>query len=373
MIDTLQIKNFKGLEDIELSNIAPFTLFGGMNNIGKSTLLESIFLLYSGYSPNAFRKQFAIRNIGQLSRNRINDWQTIFYNGDIKKSIQIRGIRKGNISQLTYSIDDKAQVPTLNEAMASINTVGDNPSSIYNEGKLQMQFQQNNKLVLDASLYTNGVLQQVPIDKKIVDQLQLPVVTILLASGRPFLDIDTLKELDVNNKLDILLDALALIEPAIKGISLVPVEHMINPVVINGVQLPPTSTMTPEIYVDIGLARKLPLKLVGDGMIHLLSFLLAIIKSKNGIVLIDELENGFYYAYRVGILEKILKIADAYHCQIIATTHSYECLQDCLEASQNTNTDFTYTRIERNDKKIVPITYDRSEIALAFQENMEVR
>ena len=41
--------------------------------------------------------------------------------------------------------------------------------------------------------------------------------------------------------------------------------------------------------------NRYPLSIMGDGMNHILSIILAIVNSKNGICLIDEIENGIYY------------------------------------------------------------------------------
>ena len=58
----------------------------------------------------------------------------------------------------------------------------------------------------------------------------------------------------------------------------------------------------PMIYGSTG-SSKIPLHLMGEGMNRLASMLLLIFKAKNGIVLIDELENGFHYSILAPVLE----------------------------------------------------------------------
>lgn len=50
------------------------------------------------------------------------------------------------------------------------------------------------------------------------------------------------------------------------------------------------------LYVDIGINKKIPMSFMGDGISRLTSILLAILTTKNGIVFIDEIENGIHYS-----------------------------------------------------------------------------
>ena len=50
------------------------------------------------------------------------------------------------------------------------------------------------------------------------------------------------------------------------------------------------------MYADIGMERKIPVALVGEGMSRLLSIILAIATAKNGIVLIDEVDAGIHHS-----------------------------------------------------------------------------
>ena len=62
---------------------------------------------------------------------------------------------------------------------------------------------------------------------------------------------------------------------------------------------------TREIHGDIGLPLLLPIPLMGEGLRRLLSLLLAIANLKDGIVLIDEIENGFHYSVHKKVWQAI--------------------------------------------------------------------
>src|SRR5205807_7489873 len=89
------------------------------------------------------------------------------------------------------------------------------------------------------------------------------------------------------------------------------------------------------IHGDIGIGRKIPLAHMGEGMGRLLSIVLAIAVNKDGLILIDEFEHGIHHSGMTKIWEGVSKMAQEYNCQIIATTHSYECLQAAFEGTAN--------------------------------------
>ena len=73
--------------------------------------------------------------------------------------------------------------------------------------------------------------------------------------------------------------------------------------------------------------RLLLLKMVGDGVNRLLSILLTIMRNPgpNAVLLIDEIETGFHYSVYGRLWEAVMNTARENRCQVIATTHSYEC------------------------------------------------
>ena len=50
-LDSLKIKNFRILEDVMIEKLGHVNLIVGKNNSGKSTVLEALALLASGFNP----------------------------------------------------------------------------------------------------------------------------------------------------------------------------------------------------------------------------------------------------------------------------------------------------------------------------------
>ena len=365
MITSVSVKNFKGFRDTRIQGLTPVTLIGGRNNAGKSSILEAIFLLYSAYNQRTFNQQFSLRGAGNLYHNTIDDWVTLFYGGNINSVMSINIQTDRDLYGLEYSIDRSAHAPDISIPPEILNQVGPLQNTTVSDGVLKSSFSKNGNKIYQTELFTNGTYRT---NLKVKENL--PKATIILTGNVRSFNAQVLTQLDINNKMDIVLDALRIIEPSIKSISVVPVESRRN-LIINGIPNLQITTDA-EIYVDTGLAKKMPLKLMGDGMGHLINFVITIADSENGLVLIDEIENGIHYSVRKVLWEKLRDIAKQFNCQIVATTHSYECLQAAAEAI--TNGDLSYIRLDRdrqNDVKAV--SYSVEDLQLALKMNMEVR
>jgi len=130
----------------------------------------------------------------------------------------------------------------------------------------------------------------------------------------------------------------------------------------------------PIINGDIGMRELVPLPLMGEGMGRLLSIILAIANAKGGTILIDEIENGLHHSVLTDVWKAIADAARRSDVQIFATTHSYECIIAAHQAFETSEKDdFRYHRLERVKDKIQAITYDRENLAISEEMNLEMR
>lgn len=369
MITAISIRNFKGFKDTEINGLAPVTLIGGKNNSGKSSLLEAMFMLYSVYNHDNFNRQFAMRGAGNLYSDAVESWSTLFHDRNIDSAMRLQAETERERYTLEYAIDQYAVPKLTNNQIPNeiLNQIGALQNNFHIEGALKLKFFVNGNPVYESEQFSNGYGQARLMENK---KVMMSAVTMIPAGGTRSLNAQVLTQLDINNQLDIVLDALRIIEPSIRNISIVPLERRQN-VMLNGVSSIQVVTDA-EVYVDIGLSKKMPLKLMGDGMVHLVNFIISIVNSKNGIVLIDEIENGIHYSVRKDLWGKIAKIAHELKCQIVATTHSYECLQSAAEALGDN--DFSYIRLETKDhRNVTGVAYTAEELRMALNWNMEVR
>ncbi|MCX6359655.1 MAG: AAA family ATPase [Armatimonadetes bacterium] len=163
-------------------------------------------------------------------------------------------------------------------------------------------------------------------------------------------------DLDVRGNAGIVEQFLHVLDPGVKGLSLVP---------IAGVSV---------VHADLGLPRKVPVAFAGGGMARLLEMAVAIGASRGGVVLIDEVENGLHHDSLPDVWRAVAQAARDCDCQVVATTHSYECVRAAHEAfSGEWAEDLTYLRLERVRGSVTARVADHATLGAALDGGLEVR
>jgi AAA domain, putative AbiEii toxin, Type IV TA system/AAA ATPase domain len=116
-----------------------------------------------------------------------------------------------------------------------------------------------------------------------------------------------------------------------------------------------------------------PLKSFGDGLNRLFGLALALVNCKGGILLIDEIENGFHYSILPDVWKLIFNTAKKLNVQVFATTHSKDCLEAFAAAAHEHQGDGMFIRLQRQGEKIVAKSIDEERLALAVDYDVEVR
>ena len=120
----------------------------------------------------------------------------------------------------------------------------------------------------------------------------------------------------------------------------------------------------------------IPLKSLGDGVTRFFGIAAALVKSRNGLLLIDEVENGIHYSVHGRLWTMILEAAHEYNIQVVATTHSRDTIVGFAKAIQNLkieNINSALVRIEGKGDNAQAVEYSEEEIKIASQHNIEVR
>jgi len=103
----------------------------------------------------------------------------------------------------------------------------------------------------------------------------------------------------------------------------------------------------PELYSDVsGVNERIPLGLISNGINKITAIILAITSHANGIVLVDEIENGIYYQKLPNLWQAIFEFCYKYKVQLFASTHSLECLRGLLPIIKGREEYFRLLRVE---------------------------
>ena len=123
-----------------------------------------------------------------------------------------------------------------------------------------------------------------------------------------------------------------------------------------------------------GQGSPVPLKSLGDGVVRVFGVALALANSKNGFLVIDEAENGIHHSAQKDFWSMVLRTAQRNNVQVLATTHSWDCVAGFAQAScEYDDVDGVLVRLERNQDRIRTVEYTEPDLMVAAEQRIEVR
>jgi len=158
------------------------------------------------------------------------------------------------------------------------------------------------------------------------------------------------------------LEALRLIDPAIREVVMIPGPRRHSEPVV--------------IYSD---DFRLPLRSLGDGIGRIFQMALATVVERSGTVLFDEFENGLHWSVQPLAWALIFKLATELDLQVVATTHSWDCIDAFQQAGRAGDPDsamlFHLGRSVRKstENQVVVATYTGEELHRATKAHLEIR
>lgn len=351
-IESITIENFRGFRNFHCSGFSPVTLIGGRNNCGKSSLLEAVHLLQSSSSGATLTRLNRTRQ--QLMRTWA-DLETAFTDGDSSHPICIRGFgigggRKEVLVNLTtkrvaeYSPDSASDDMFRRELTVSSDLDGDRYQARFFRAKANKHgapgtFTEDTWVSVDDTRHN----------------AQSVYVT---AHSRSVVSLGILAELIRQKRQSGIVAVLRDVDSRIEGITL----------------------SGDDILVDVvGVSRLLPLKMLGDGMMRIISILVAIEQCQGGgVVCVDEIDNGLHYSAYLTLLHAMVEFAREKQVQLIVTTHNREFMQRLSDDEESAELlrqgGFSYLNLIRYEDDVMEvIRYDWTQFAEAIQNGMEVR
>ncbi len=100
-------------------------------------------------------------------------------------------------------------------------------------------------------------------------------------------------------------------------------------------------TREPYLSVVMENGRRLPVHDLGDGAVRLVRLLLSFSASRDGILLVDEMENGIHHSAQREIWDRAREWMDQWNTQFMATTHSGEFIDAAIDAFKDAPEDLS--------------------------------
>ena len=123
-----------------------------------------------------------------------------------------------------------------------------------------------------------------------------------------------------------------------------------------------------------GQPRPVPLHSLGEGAVRLFSVALALANSQDGFLVIDEAENGIHHSIQRDFWRMVLSTAHENNVQVIATTHSWDCVAGFAQAAADLDeSEGALVRLYRKNGQVRAIEYSKKNLKAAADHGIEVR
>jgi AAA15 family ATPase/GTPase len=349
MIKDIKIKGFRGIRQGELNNTTLVNLLFGKNNCGKSSVLEALFTFSNRKSPLLALRINDLRGITDNGRKGI---ALDFYNGETENNIEFEAniVDSTHIKSIISLRDLKDKTVSLSEPLGIDG----------NEYELVYSTEKDGNFIGDVSYEFRKAAEE---DKYKVYQntsgdiegdeicAYVPPAYSLVQS------LDAFRILIQEKREHSVVESLRTIEPRIKDI------------VLSG----------DDILVDVGKERRFPINVLGDGVRKMLAILLIINQCAGGMVLIDEVDNGFHFSAMENLWKAILATAKQTNTQLFITTHNIDSLRGLNqvlmsdEYSGYRDDVSAYKLIKNLADELITLKYDYHQFSYAIQQEIEIR
>jgi len=100
---------------------------------------------------------------------------------------------------------------------------------------------------------------------------------------------------------------------------------------------------------------------------------LSLVSAQDGLLLIDEFENGLHHTVQRDVWRVIFKLARQLDIQVMATSHSWDAIEAFQEAASESPEEGVLIRLLHKDAQILPTIFREDELAIVTRERIEVR
>ena len=332
MIEDIEIVEYKGFKNLKLENLNQVNIISGENNVGKTALLEALFLydeiriyynfIYKFLSVKAF---FFIAQTRDIKENRIKNYfkniNFVINSNELKLDIKYKPIYK-------FNENEKEKLKNLKQDYKDF-VVG----------------------------YTNGGLNILPIDNISIENITSDNY---IDSSKP-----------TNQKL---VELYSNIQS--KGIQHKFLTYL--KLLDNDIEWIEPQLLDEEMLLRLNLnnpERSLVSSELGEGTNRYIEILCTLLSNSDGTVFIDEIENGIHYTKLYDIWKAILEIVEKEKIQLFVTTHDLESIEALNRASEDMQFDkISSITLERDeDNTIYPIVRNYSSFVATVDSGMDIR
>ncbi len=366
MITNFKIENFRLFDNVEIHKLKRVNLVVGKNSSGKSALLEAFLLYFSKVSidllmerlssrqenwesqQNKYSQQFVSSPIRHLFKNHVvpNFAEEGFKFSSNEHSLHIRSaayIREETEVGLTRRILKADEIEDYDYDFLDKYLI------LEERGISRILFS------LDDD-YLNIKRRSLRLKKFTSISCQF-VSTSGITDAKASSLWDAISLTDLEKEV---VKGIKLIEPDATGITFV--ENMDGP----------RDGRIPLVKLS-NMLEPVPLKSLGDGMTRIFQIILSLVSAKDGVLIVDEFENGLHWSVQDEAWNIIFKLASKLNVQVFCSTHSRDCIASFENVWNNHKKSANFMRVVKKDGISTLKEYDLELLSDSLETDVEVR
>ena len=348
----LHIKGFRGIKDLLISRLGRVMLLAGKNGTGKTTVLEAVRVYaargrYADLVNVLWNREETVHVFDEDGDwgDPVPRWENLFHGRIPTSNLPISvGPSKGD-SVSIQPIISSGRIPTTDELV---------PIQVDFQG-FKREYQ---SLDRESRMFRNPFISD--------------------SNPPPVIQCESLgPDLPNSDQLARFWDKVALTDEesrAVDALNLI-YSSKVERVAIVGDDARASTRQGRRPVVKLrDEPRPVPLKSLGDGAVRLFGVALALANSKDGFLLIDEAENGIHHSIQRDFWTMILKAAHQNNVQVLATTHSWDCVAGFAKAATEIEeVDGALVRLEKKGDRLRAVEYPSYDLDVIAKQGIEVR
>ncbi len=347
ILRNLYINGFRGFQEITLADFADINIIVGMNNSGKTSLLEAIGILCNPLNPFVWfevsQRKFT-SNKG-FFRNTPNSESLKWIFSQNKNSNNEQFDRELNIScdggifvsNLKAKLSEIFSLE-LNENIENLDIQSNNEEQ-FNEDKENEDYNKKGlELSIEISYQNKEDEQQSLFEKKDIAksfEFWENDRFVYRKPENPFIKTKIISPSYSGSESVQLSQAILSEDKDIKN-EILELIQFFDSDILDLIILFPKEKYS-GIYIDHKKLGITPLYVLGDGIKKTMAIAIAIQSAENGILMIDEIETSFHVSILQSIFSWLVKSCLSKNIQLFITTHSIEAVDAIIESDVDIN------------------------------------
>ena len=308
----LSISGFRGIGHLKIPRLGRVTLLAGKNSVGKTTVLDAVRVYasrgrYSVLSDLLRDRQEITESTDEDGDSAVDlDWMALFHGRSPNDQARIIVGPKDEEYHLEMHLVDNTQRVLFPDRMATMI--------------LKVIFRKNEQFLHDLSLeYRYRRVRRLQRNDELPPAMTCEYLGPgMLNEGQMSHLWDSVALTDDENRVRNALDLVI-------GTDVVGVAIVGKSTAVRGARRAIVRLKSQD--------QPVPLTSLGDGAVRLFGVALALANSRGGFLLIDEAENGIHHTVQQDLWTMILRTAHENDIQVLATTHSWDCVRGFAQAA----------------------------------------